>query len=515
MSAGPSRRLRAGAVFTVLTAMAAGQPVRAAVDHTRPVARPPTQAVVTGSTLGSQTIPLRVRWSAATDAAPSSGIDLYQVQQRTKAGGSWGRWHTVRRSAARAFTRNTVTGTHQFRVRASDRAGNWSTWRTGLPLKLRSAEGGGHVAFGGQWRIQRSAVFYHGSTRYATGAGSSASHTFVGRDVAWVAVRGPDRGRARVYVDGRRVTIIDLYAPARQARRTVFARKWADTGAHSIKIVVGNPDSRSSGSRVEMDSFVTLDVEEPAPPPAERHGLEVVAHRGDTNDADGFPENSLEAVSQAADRGADVVEIDVRWSADGTPWLSHDATVDRTTNGSGGVAELSDAELEALVVDGGYGYNAERHGMSIGLARLQDVLAALAESGSGIRFDDKSDRGDELVEFLAVHGWPLTPDRSEVAVHRAGIASAVRSLGASVRIIAGEDLVYDPDLYDGWTVDYRDASAELFTELGGFAGFYSRIANRDDSERVRDAVAWGVNAITVNDLPAALALRDALGGDGP
>lgn len=45
---------------------------------------------------------------------------------------------------------------------------------------------------------------------------------------------------------------------------------------------------------------------------------------------------------------ADIIEIDVRRSADGTLLLMHDATVERTTNGTGAVADLAWADLHRL-----------------------------------------------------------------------------------------------------------------------------------------------------------------------
>ncbi len=77
--------------------------------------------------------------------------------------------------------------------------------------------------------------------------------------------------------------------------------------------------------------------------------LEVIAHRGG---AALRPENTLAAFLHAAELGADVLEMDVRISADGAIVVIHDATVDRTTDGSGTVAGLTRERLRAL--DAGY-----------------------------------------------------------------------------------------------------------------------------------------------------------------
>src|SRR5262245_64980475 len=67
-------------------------------------------------------------------------------------------------------------------------------------------------------------------------------------------------------------------------------------------------------------------------------GPAVVAHRGDSAHA---PENTIEAFESAIGAGAEVVEFDVRMTADGVAVVMHDADVDRTTDGSGPVRSLS------------------------------------------------------------------------------------------------------------------------------------------------------------------------------
>ena len=60
------------------------------------------------------------------------------------------------------------------------------------------------------------------------------------------------------------------------------------------------------------------------------------------------PENSLSALRAAILLGVDIVETDVRLTADGEVVLLHDATVDRTLEGSGEVEQMTLADLRAL-----------------------------------------------------------------------------------------------------------------------------------------------------------------------
>ena len=69
----------------------------------------------------------------------------------------------------------------------------------------------------------------------------------------------------------------------------------------------------------------------------------IAAHRGDWRHA---PENSLQGIGNCIKMGIDIVEIDVRKTKDGHFVLMHDETIDRTTNGTGKVSELTLSELE-------------------------------------------------------------------------------------------------------------------------------------------------------------------------
>jgi glycerophosphoryl diester phosphodiesterase len=70
-----------------------------------------------------------------------------------------------------------------------------------------------------------------------------------------------------------------------------------------------------------------------------------IAHQGGEIEA---PSNTLYALKTAKEKGADVLEIDVHMSSDGEVVVIHDATVDRTTNGTGRVDSMTVEQLKAL-----------------------------------------------------------------------------------------------------------------------------------------------------------------------
>lgn len=74
-------------------------------------------------------------------------------------------------------------------------------------------------------------------------------------------------------------------------------------------------------------------------------GVRLYAHRGFGTV---FPENTLVAADSALAHGADGVETDVQLTADSVAVIIHDATVDRTTNGTGTVARMTVDRIRAL-----------------------------------------------------------------------------------------------------------------------------------------------------------------------
>jgi glycerophosphoryl diester phosphodiesterase len=85
----------------------------------------------------------------------------------------------------------------------------------------------------------------------------------------------------------------------------------------------------------------------PNPLPALRHHFVVVSHRGDHTHA---PENTLAAYRNAIVAGADYVEIDLRTTVDSQLVIMHDASVNRMTNDSGLVKNMTWEKLHSLNV---------------------------------------------------------------------------------------------------------------------------------------------------------------------
>jgi glycerophosphoryl diester phosphodiesterase len=106
----------------------------------------------------------------------------------------------------------------------------------------------------------------------------------------------------------------------------------------------------------------------------------VIAHQG----GDGiWPGNTMFAFQNAADLGADVLEMDLHITSDGILVLMHDETVDRTTDGTGEIEAMTLDELKQL--DAGYDWSSDEgdsfpfRGQAITVPTLEEVFAAFPE----------------------------------------------------------------------------------------------------------------------------------------
>lgn len=79
-----------------------------------------------------------------------------------------------------------------------------------------------------------------------------------------------------------------------------------------------------------------------------KQDIAIIGHRGAAGEA---PENTMAGFRWAQGTGVDILETDVRLTADGVPVLIHDATVDRTTDGSGKVGKMSLSDVQKLRAD--------------------------------------------------------------------------------------------------------------------------------------------------------------------
>ena len=123
----------------------------------------------------------------------------------------------------------------------------------------------------------------------------------------------------------------------------------------------------------------------------------VVAHRGASGLA---PENTLASFKKAMEIGADYSELDVHQSKDGQVVVMHDETLDRTTNGSGGIWEYTVDELKKL--DAGSWFSAEFAGEPIPtLSEVIDLVKGKMKLNIEIKISGhEPDIAQKVVEII-------------------------------------------------------------------------------------------------------------------
>ncbi|MGP6175919.1 glycerophosphodiester phosphodiesterase [Microbacterium sp. A196] len=164
----------------------------------------------------------------------------------------------------------------------------------------------------------------------------------------------------------------------------------------------------------------------------------IIGHRGDSAAA---PENTMAAFELTTSVGAEYFEVDIRMSKDGVPVVMHDSTVDRTTDGTGAVADLTIAELEAL--DAGSWFDESHAGARI--PALDDVLALVAGPH----------RTDVVIEYKG--RWTKAGVRATIEmIDHAGLENRVIAQSFSEKTVA-QLRKAAPDLVVGWLTHALDA----------------------------------------------------------
>jgi glycerophosphoryl diester phosphodiesterase len=227
--------------------------------------------------------------------------------------------------------------------------------------------------------------------------------------------------------------------------------------------------------------------------------IAVIAHRGEHR---AHPENTLPAFQAAIDAGADFFELDVRTTADGQLVVMHDATVDRTTNGSGPVRQLTGTQIRAL--EAGVKLGPQFAGTRV--PTLREALA-LAHGKIGVYVDSKDIAPSELVSALTNEDMLA----AVVIYGGAGFLKQLQALYPSLKVMpeagtaaALEKLVTAMKLrvaaFDA--SDFKDDVIAI-AKNAGVAIYVDRLGAADNPEGWQDALDRGAAGIQT-DRPAEL-----------
>ncbi len=220
--------------------------------------------------------------------------------------------------------------------------------------------------------------------------------------------------------------------------------------------------------------------------------IDVISHRGEHLS---HPENTLPAIEAAIAIGCDWVEIDVRTTRDGRFVLMHDATVNRTTDGKGAVAELDINQIRLL--DAGSGAR---------VPTLDEALAVM-RGKCGVYFDAKSITAAAIIDALKRHamldhcvvygGFDLLK-----SLGAAGHADLAMPEAVSVELLAKSLVELRPKTVAFDRRDFRDDILEM-AKAAGKGIFVDRLGPDDNEASWLEAVRRGATGIQT-DHPAEL-----------
>ncbi|MFF4502281.1 N-acetylmuramoyl-L-alanine amidase [Streptomyces sp. NPDC001401] len=191
-------------------------------------------------TVNTTAVPVTLGWKAADNAA------LKSVSLLTPTTASFGPTTTGSSRTANSGTASTWS------MKAYDYAGNTGTSSASFtPVILQETS----AVKSGTWTA-RSSTSYLGGKSYSSGSkGASLSWTFTGRSASWVVSRASTSGQAYVYVDGVKVSTVDLMSSTTQYRQAIWTKTWSSSAKHTVKIVVVGTSGRPT---VTTDGLVYI-----------------------------------------------------------------------------------------------------------------------------------------------------------------------------------------------------------------------------------------------------------------
>jgi hypothetical protein len=217
----------------------------------------PTVALATTSAV-STTVPVTVSWPGTTDAL--TGPAIYEFETSSDGGANWTP-QTLANPATANATLSLAPATWRFHVRAADRAGNRTAWFAGTVATTVSLtqENAAALKYKGAFSRAKLGGSSGGYVKYASAKGRTVTFVATGRTFAFVSTLAKARGKAEIWLDGRKVKVLDMYATTTRAGAIAWSKTFVTPGKHTLKIVVtGAKSPRATGKRVDIDAFTVL-----------------------------------------------------------------------------------------------------------------------------------------------------------------------------------------------------------------------------------------------------------------
>jgi hypothetical protein len=129
------------------------------------------------------------------------------------------------------------------------------------PIEARRTRRVGCLApeakYSGIWSDSTDPGYYEGKAKSAADNGASVEFTFRGKDIYWRAAKGPDLGKADVFLDGALQATVDCWASVPTVYQFAFVKRGlSGEGPHTIKVAVKNEKNpRSTGTAIKHILF--------------------------------------------------------------------------------------------------------------------------------------------------------------------------------------------------------------------------------------------------------------------
>jgi hypothetical protein len=94
------------------------------------------------------------------------------------------------------------------------------------------------VKLGGSWSTVSSSTYRGGKAVLSKTRGASASLTFTGNGFSWIGTRGPNRGKANIFLNGRYIRTVSTYASKLSSPVVLFSVSFSTERSRTFKIVV-------------------------------------------------------------------------------------------------------------------------------------------------------------------------------------------------------------------------------------------------------------------------------------
>lgn len=221
--------------------------------------------------------------------------------------------------------------------------------------------------------------------------------------------------------------------------------------------------------------------------------IEIVCHRGANEYA---PENTVAAAQKCIDWGMDYVEVDVNTSKDGVLYVFHGPELERTTNGTGRITDLTSEEVDALDAGSWFSlkFATER------IPRL-DAFLRWIKGKAKVFFDVKMEDPQPVIDLVYKMGleqecffW-FGSDQAAVRFRELN-----RHLPLKINVSKAEDVAMAVNDFGAniVEVDLDNMNRKLFNACRELGVKIMIFHTQKDPEAFRQILRWGVDIANVD-----------------